>query len=249
MIRFLTLWRRELGAYFSSAVAYILASFFLAVMGLGFWYIASARLITGAAVYDLFRALYGGVAWVAVLMVVPVLTMRSFAEEKRSGTLETLLTAPVSDWQVVLAKFAGVFTLYMLFWLPTLLYFPMLNRLNGGELPFDRGALAATYLGLALIGAFFLSVGLFLSSLTRNLIVAAMATFAVLMLIFLAGFLPEISPVPFIQEASRPFSVVLHMLDFSRGILDSRPVILYLSSTVWMLSACTRSLESRRWRS
>jgi ABC-2 type transport system permease protein len=244
-----TLWKRETASYFLSPVAYILATMFLVVMGVGFWFIASVRLVSGASVYDLFRGLYGGIAWFAVLMVIPVLSMRSFAEENRSGTLETLLTAPVSDWEVVLAKFAGLFTVYVLIWLPTLLYVPLLNRLNDAPIPMDGGALAGACIGILLIGAFFLSIGLFCSALTHNLIIASISTFAILSLIFLAGFLPEVSPVPSLRELSAPFSPVLHMLEFSRGLMDSRPVVLYLSSTVFMLSATTRVLESRRWRS
>ncbi len=243
-----TLWKRETASYFLSPVAYILATMFLVVMGVGFWFIASVRLVSGATAYDLFRGLYGGVAWFAVLMLVPVLSMRSFAEENRQGTLETLLTAPVTDWDVVLAKFAGLCTVYTLIWSPTFLYFPLLNRLNDAPIPLDPGALAGSCIGLFLIGAFFLSIGLFCSALTRNLIIASISTFAVTSLLFLAGFLPEVSPVPALREAATPYSPVLHMLEFSRGIVDTRPVVLYLSGTIFMLCATTRVLESRRWR-
>lgn len=249
MNRLYTLWKREVGSYFVSPVAYILATMFLVVMGVGFWFIASARLVSGASVYDLLRALFGGVAWFAVLMVVPVLTMRSFAEEMRSGTLESLLTAPVRDGEVVAAKFLGVLTVYAVMWLPTLAYFPILSRLNDTPVPFDGGALAAAYLGVMLIGGLFLSIGVFCSALTRNLIVASISTFAVLALIFLGGFLPEVSPVPAVRDLSRPFSPVLHMLEFSRGVIDSKALALYLSSTLLMLMATVRVLESRRWRS
>lgn len=248
MRNLITLWRREVAALWLSPVAYILTTMFLVVMGVGFWFVAAYRLVDGASLYDVLRALYGGVAWFALLMVVPVLTMRSFAEEKRTGTLETLLTAPVTDWQVVLAKFLGLLTVYILMWAPTLAYILILNAVNDMQTPVDIGALAATYLGLLLIGMFFLSIGLLCSAMTQNVIVAAISSFACLGVIFIAGFLPEVSPSPVVQELSKPFSPILHMLDFARGLVDTRPLVLYVSGTWLMLTTTVRVLESRRWR-
>lgn len=248
MRRFLTLWKREVASYVVSPVAYILATMFLVVMGAGFWFLANVRLRTGATFYELLRGLYGGVSWFAVMMVIPVLSMRSFAEEKRSGTIEMLLTAPVKDVEVVFSKFLGVFTVYVLMWLPTLAYYPLLSRLAGESIPFDYGALAAAYVGVFLIGGFYLSIGVFCSSLTRNLIVSSMSSFAVIALFFLGGFLPAVSPVPKLRELSQPFSPVLHMMDYARGVIDTRSVVLYVSSTLLMLMVTTRVLESRRWR-
>lgn len=249
MRRLWTLWRREVASLCVSPVAYILTTMFLVVMGVGFWFIASYRLTMGASVYDVLRGLYGGVAWFAVLMVIPVLTMRSFAEEKRSGTLETLLTAPVTDAEVVISKFLGLLTVYLLMWSPTLLHMLILNRVNDLQTPIDIGALGGAYVGIALVGMFFLSIGLFCSALTRNVIIASISTFAILGVIFLAGFLPEASPIPALRQISEPFSPVLHMLDFARGVVDTRAVVLYLSSTWLMLGVTTRVVESRRWRS
>ena len=249
MRNLMTLWRREVASLWFSPVAYILTTMFLVVMGVGFWFVASYRLVDGASIYDVLRALYGGVAWFALLMVIPVLTMRSFAEEKRSGTLETLLTAPVTDWEVVLAKFLGLVTVYVLMWAPTAGYILILNHVNDAQTPLDIGALGATYLGLLLIGMFFLSIGLLCSALTHNLIVAAISTFAWLGLIFIGGFMPEVSPSPVLRELTAPFSPILHMLDFARGLVDTRPLVLYLSGTWFMLATTTRVLESRRWRS
>lgn len=244
-----TLWKREVASMLLSPVAYILTTMFLVVLGLGFWSIASYRLTSGASVYEVLRGLYGGVGWFAVLMVVPVLTMRSLAEEKRSGTLETLLTAPVTDWAVVLSKFFGLLTVYAVMWAPTLAYGPILSHLNAESIHFDTGALIGAYLGILLVGAFLLSAGLLCSALTRNVVVAAISTFAVTGSFFLFGFLPEVSPVPLLRDLSRPFSPVLHMLDFSRGLVDTRPVVFYLSGTVFLLVAAVRVLDARRWRS
>ncbi|MGA0333390.1 MAG: ABC transporter permease [Kiritimatiellia bacterium] len=245
---FFTLWKREVGSYFVSPVAYILATMFLVVMGVGFWFIASVRLMNGATFYDLLRALYGGVAWFAVLMVIPVLSMRSFAEEKRSGTIEMLLTAPVRDLDVVFSKFLGVLTVYVAMWLPTLAYYPMLQNASGQEIPVDFGALASAYLGVLLVGGFYLSIGIFCSSLTRNLISASISSFALISVFFLGGFLPAVSPIPRIREWTQPLSPLLHMMDYARGVIDTRSVVLYVSSTLLMLMITTRILESRRWR-
>lgn len=249
MRNLITLWRREVASLCLSPVAYILTTMFLVVMGVGFWFVAAYRLVDGASMYDVLRALYGGVAWFALLMVIPVLSMRSFAEEKRSGTLEMLLTAPVTDGEVVLAKFLGLLTVYILMWVPTVAYLLILNDVNDAQTPLDIGALAATYLGLLLIGMFFLSIGLLCSALTQNVIVAAISTFACLAVIFIGGFLPEVSPSPWLREISAPFSPILHMLDFARGLVDTRPLMLYGSGTWLMLATTTRVLESRRWRS
>lgn len=248
MNRLWVLWRREVASLVVSPVAFLLAAMFLAVMGVGFWFIASVRLLNGATLYDFLRALYGGVAWLGVLMVVPVLTMRTFAEETKSGTLELLLTAPVREGEVVMAKFLGVLTIYSLMWLPTLAYFFLLNRFLPEGITLDNGAIASTYLGLFLTGAFALSVGILCSILTRHVLIACMSSFALLLLWFLSGFLPAISPVPALRALTEPFSAVLHLLEFSRGVVDTRPVVLYLASTALVLNISIRILESRRWR-
>ncbi len=249
MKNFVTLWKREVSAALVSPTAYILATMFLVVMGMGFWSIASYRLQDGASVYDVLRALYGGVAWFAVIMVVPVLTMRTFAEERRSGTLETLLTAPVTEWEVVLGKFFGVCAVYVLMWLPTVAYILAINVLNDQKVPLDPGALGGAYVGGMLIGMFFLSIGVLCSALSSNMVAASISTFAVLSLIFLAGFLPEVATGGTLRSTATYFSPVLHMLEFARGVMDTRPIVLYLSSTALVLLATVRVLETRRWKS
>jgi len=248
MKRLWVLWRREVAAMVVSPVAYILGAMFLVVMGVGFWFIASVRLINGATLYDFLRALYGGVAWLGVLMVVPVLTMRLFAEETKSGTLELLLTAPVRETEVVFAKFLGALTLYILFWVPTLAYFFLIHQALPEGITLDTGAIASTYLGLFLTGGFALSVGTLCSALTKHTLVACMCTFGLLLLWFLGGFLPAVSPIPAFRAMTEPFSPVLHVLQFSRGIVDTRPIVLYVASTFLLLSITIRVLESRRWR-
>lgn len=244
-----TLWKREVGAAFVSPVAYITIAMFLVVMGLGFWSILAYGLSQGASGHDVLRTLYGGMSWYANLMVVPLLTMRALAEEKRQGTLETLLTAPVSNLQVVIAKFLGLCTVYLAMWLPTLAYLFVLERTVGATQFVDVGAVASSYLGISLIGLFMLSLGLFCSSLTRNLIAAAISTYALLAVFLIFGFFHASIPWPELRAVTEPLSPIEHMLDFSRGMVDLRPVVLYLSGTFLMLGATAHVLESRRWRS
>jgi ABC-2 type transport system permease protein len=247
MNTFLTLWRRELGAYFFSPIAYVMAIFFLVVEGFSFWFLV--RVLTmGRTGVPVMSQLFGSLFfWIPFLVVVPVLTMRLFAEEKRSGTIETLMTAPVTDLQVVLAKFFGAFTFYLLMWTPTISYAFILRRFSAEATPIDLGPMMGGYLGALLIGAFYISVGLFCSALTRNQIVSAIMTFSIMCVLFFAGFLHMFTDQSLVQLLSSYGASILHMLDFSRGTVDTRPVVLYLSCTAFVLFCTLRMLETRRW--
>ncbi len=248
MRAFFVLWRRELGAFFLSPVAYVTLAFFLLAMGGSFWLLADV-LVDGAPGATVMGELFGSIFfWIAVLVTVPLLTMRLFAEEKRSGTFETLMTAPVGDLAVVLAKYAAACTLYAALWLPTLLHVFILRSFSTGGAPLDPGVVGAGYLGAMLVGAMFLSVGLLASALTRNQIVAAVVSFASLCLLFLAGFLPYLSRNEAVQAAGRYASVVVHMLDFSRGTVDSRALVFFSVNTAWMLAAAVKAVEARQWK-
>lgn len=245
---FLVLWRRELSGYFLSPVAYATLTFFLAVMGAIFYFLAGimASGVAGASVMNL---MFGSpFYWMTQMIVVPLLTMRLFAEERRMGTIETLLTAPVSDAQVVAAKFAGVFTFYALMWLPTLLFFVGLHHFSANGLPLNPGVIAAAYLGVFLGGAMFLAIGLLCSLMTSNQIIAAITCFALLMLVFFAGFIEFIAPNPQAQMLAELISPHRHLLEFSRGIVDTRAVVFYVSGAAFYLFAATRVLESRQWK-
>ena len=245
---FWTLWRRELAAYFLSPIAYVMMIFFLAVFGLSFWLLVNV-LVDGVVGASPMKELFGSIFfWLAVLIVVPVLTMRLLAEETRSGTLETLMTAPVTDLAVVAAKFAGAATFYIVLWLPTVTYAFVLKRFSPLSAPMDFGPMLSGYLGALLIGWFFLSVGLFCSALTSNQIAAAITCFALIGSFFFAGFFAFLARSDAVRDAAGYVSSVMHMLDFSRGVVDTRPIVLYVSATVFMLFLAVRVLESRRWR-
>jgi ABC-2 type transport system permease protein len=248
MNTFMTLLRREIGSTFLSPVAYVVMCFFLAVMGFSFWMMAQA-LVDGARESMVLRELFASFFfWMVNLIVIPAITMRTFSEEKKEGTLEALMTTPVTDLQVVLAKFFGALFFYVLLWLPTLSYLSILHYFSAQSLSFDSGILAACYFGAFLVGAFFIAIGILCSSLTKNQVIAAVMSFAIISLIFLAGFSPYLSHSASAQFFGRYFSCVMHMFDFSRGMIDSRPVIFYLSSIVVVLFAAVRSVESRKWK-
>jgi len=245
MRAFLMLWRREVAAYFLSPIAYITTIFFLVIMGFSFWLLANVMASgpAGAAVMrELFCSFF---FWLCLLIVVPVLTMRLLAEERRVGTLETLMTAPVSEAAVVLGKFAGALTFFAVMWIPTAAYVWILRTFSAASAPVDFGAVAAGYLGTLLVGMFYLAVGLFCSALTRNQIVAAIMAFALIGIAFLAGFLPYLSRSAW-SHVGLYLSSVSHMLDFARGAVDTRPVVLYLSSTAFFLFATARVLAARK---
>lgn len=248
MRRLFTLWRREVEAYLYSSMAYFVMAYFLLIMGASFGWVLR-MLSKGASGTDVIQELFGsGFFWLAVLMVVPIITMRLFAEERKAGTIETLMTAPVRSRDLVLSKFLGAFTFYVLLWLPTLAYVFIIEHLAEGKIAVDLGAMACAYFGTFVIGAAFIAVGVFLSSFAENQIVAAISTYAVLLLFFFCSFLPWITESPFLKQAFRRVSGVIHMEDFSRGALQSQPIVLYLSVTLLLLYLTSRLLETRDWR-
>ena len=182
--------------------------------------------------------------------------MRTFAEEKASGTLEMLMTSPLSDWQIVLAKYAGCLLFYTVLWLPTVVYLPVLSGVNvswAGGLPHvvataDLAPVYTTYLGLFLAGAMFLAMGVCVSSMVRDQLVAAQASLA-LGVLFLAGsFAANAMDGGTGYQVAYYLSVPLHFdRAFSRGVIDLRPVTLYVSVALFSLFLTVRSLESRRY--
>ncbi len=246
----LTLWRRELLAYFFSPMAYVVMLLFLVLMGLSFWTLITI-LAEGPSSAGVMRVLFGESLffWLAMLLVTPVITMRLFAEEKRLGTIETLMTAPVDDVHIVLSKYLGALTFFIVIWIPTIVYPVLLARLNPHDAPVDWGGMAATYVGVGCVGALYLAVGLFASAITRNQAVAAMTSFSLVCGLFFAGFIPYFARSPGWQEFGRYISSVIHMMEFSRGVVDTRPMVFHLLCALFMLFVTVKVVESRKWRS
>jgi ABC-2 type transport system permease protein len=247
---YLTLVRRELGAYFVSPTGYIIIAGVQLLLGLSFTLILQA--LDGVPfdmpVTEKFHET--GMFWLILLLAAPVITMRSFALEKFSGTYETLMTAPVSDFQVVFAKFTGALVFYLAAWSPMLAYPYLLRHYAVDFPPIDPGNVAGMFCGIFLFGCFYMSLGCFASSLTRGQIVAAMNTFALGMGLFMLSYLPFIVPPrPGWQSALYShISMIEHLRDFSRGVVDTRHVVYYLSLTVFFLFLNLKVVESRRWK-
>lgn len=250
----LTLIRREFTAYFLSPIAYVVLAVFLLVTGHLFYLTMTDLTEQGprGIEFPMQKLLGDERFWLVFLFIPPLLTMRLFAEERGSGTLELLLTAPLRDWQVVAAKFIACFAFYIVLWLPTLIYLPVLLNLSVRPLHagIDPWPVVTSYLGLAIAGAMFLSLGLFVSSLVRSQMVAALISLVLSLGFVLAAFWrPEMDTARLSYRLLYFFSVPLHFhRDFTRGQIDSRHLILYVSVTLFCLFLTVRSLESRRWK-
>jgi ABC-2 type transport system permease protein len=249
MQAYVTLTRRELGSFFCSWIAYIVIAGATFLMGLSFVALLD-RLQGEPTSMPLTEIFLGGCFWLIVLFSAPVITMRLFALEKYSGTYETLMTTPVSDWQVVLAKFTAAITFYMLMWLPLLGCVLVLRYFARGSNVLDPGSLGSMYLGIFLIGCLFMAAGCFASALTRSQMVAAMFSFAIGLGFFLAGFMtgPLDLQRTWAGQALNCISVLGQMKDFARGAVDTRSVVFCLTASFFFLFLACRVLESRRWR-
>jgi ABC-2 type transport system permease protein len=169
--------------------------------------------------------------------------MRTYAEEKRSGTIELLLTSPVTDLQIIIGKFLGALGLYVAMLLVTMLYVGILFVYGNPE----WRPLIAAYLGLLLMGGAFLSLGLLISSTTNNQIVAGIVSFVVFLLLWIIGWFAE-SAGPTVGDITRYLSITEHFDDFSKGIIDTKHVIYYLSLITFGLFLTSKSVDSERWR-
>src|ERR1051325_758359 len=187
MRKFYTLLSREVRGYFYSPIAYMVLVFFLVVSGVDFYFQVSFMNQRPVS-YSVQEAFFNSVFfWFAFVLIFPLITMRLFAEEFKLGTIEPLMTAPVRDWQVVLAKFTGALVFYIILWLPTLLYFLFFQKITHQTAASASGAYWGAYLMLLLLGMFYLSVGCLASVLTKNQIVAAIISFCSITLLFFIG--------------------------------------------------------------
>jgi len=233
----LTLARRELTAYLYSPIAYVIGAGFLMLTAV--WFFLNLRIGGEASL----RPLFDGMA-VLMVLAVPLLTMGLLSKEFDSGTIETLMTNPVTDVDVVLGKFLGVMVFYLAL-LATTLVFLGLMMVYGRP---DAGVAATGYLGMILLGAAYLSVGIFASTLTRHQIVAAVVAIGILsVFVLLMGFVVGVGIRPWADVAAK-LNAMTYFRDFSRGVFDSRGLVYFLSATVLFLFLSVKTMESRRWR-
>ncbi len=182
-----------------------------------------------------------GVIW---LFLLPMITMRAYAEEKRNGTIELLLTTPITDLQIILGKFLGALGLYGAMLLATLPGVVVLFAYGNPDWP----PVVSTYLGLFLFGAAFIALGLWISSMTENQIVAGAATFMLLLLLLLVGWLRDFTTSPAVLEVVSALSIYEHLDDFTKGVIDTKHVAYYLSVITFGLFLTSRSVDGERWR-
>jgi ABC-2 type transport system permease protein len=247
MTKILAIVRRELIAYFSSPLAYIVLTAFLLMQGYIFYIIVSFLNNPMTQAMTPLRLFFGGTVffWLFLLFTVPVITMRLLAEERRSGTIEVLLTSPVTEGQVIAGKFLAALLFYVVLWLPTLIYVVLLKQHSS----IDLRPVLAGYLGVLLVGFLFLAVGTFTSTLTNNQLIAAIIAFAVLIALFSIGLVEQLlvsSSV--IRDALGYMNLWTHMDDYAKGIIDTRHVVYELSVGLLFLFLAAKSLEVKKWR-
>ena len=237
---------REFRAYFFSPLAYIVAALVLLINGVVFWLIVSYLNDPRAAIGAPLQLFFGQTFffWLVIVFVAAVLTMRLLSEERRSGTIEVLMTAPVTEEQVVLGKYLAALGFYIFLWMPTLAYPSVLAYYS----EVDWGPVAAGYLGVFGVGALFLSVGLLASALTRSQLVAAILTFALLIPLFTFGLLENLFNDATVKQAFSYLNLWQHMEEFSKGIVDTRHLVYYLSATVLFIFLSAKALEAKKWR-
>jgi gliding motility-associated transport system permease protein len=249
MQEYCTLTRRELSGFFLSLIGYVVMAAAAFLVGLIFvvMVLSFGGDSTPMPLTELFFNTW--FFWMIPLITIPVITMRLFALEKFSGTYETLMTTPVSDRQVVLAKFTAAILFYTIMWLPLLGAILILQHYGGMMASLDLGALGSTFLGIVLLGGLFLSFGCVASSLTRNQVIAAIMSLAfnlsLSLLSVLAGRVPEGDWAP---QVLSYFALSDQMHDFARGVVDTRSIIFCLSLTFFFLFITLRIVESRRWK-
>ncbi|MFA6135091.1 MAG: ABC transporter permease [Phycisphaerae bacterium] len=238
MKKTLVLARRELASCFYSPMAYVVGALFLLAAGLWFFH----KLFVPGNEASL-RPLFEAMAYIMVFAS-PLLTMRLLSDEYRSGTIETLMTSPVSDAAIIMGKFLGVLVFYMILLASTGVFMALI-AIYGQP---DPGVAVMGYLGMILLGAAFLSVGIFASAVTPHQLVAAIVAIAILsVMVILMHLLVGYGGEPWNYLAAR-MDVMSYFKDFSRGVLDTRAVIFFLSFTGLFLFLSVKTLESRRWR-
>lgn len=235
MHNILTIAKKELVSYFTSPVAYIIMMVFLGITG---WYFTSELFLSGVITM---RVVFGVIPFIFVIFI-PIITMRSFAEEKKIGTIELLLTRPITDFDIIWGKFFATLGLTFITILPTVIYVITLSFLG----PVDYGAIFAAYVGLVLMAAVYVSIGIFTSSLTENQIIAAILSFILIFILYLLNFVLPYLPTS-IASILQYLSSSYHFASIQRGVLDTRDLVYYISGILIFIFLTRLSLNRRKW--
>jgi ABC-2 type transport system permease protein len=256
MSNILAIARKELKSYFASPIAYIVIG--LWALMYGYFFVALMNFFVRQSMQmnqfgmqgpqamnvnqQLIRPLLQNVL-ILILFLMPMVTMRAYAEEKRSGTIELLLTSPLTDFQIIVGKFLGAMALYGCMLAVTLIHIGLLFVYGHPEWK----PIVTAYIGLLLMGGCFIAVGLFISSLTRNQIVAGMVTFAVFLMLWIITWIGSFSG-PTVDKLTQYLSIVDHFDDFGKGVLDTTHLIYYVSFITFGLFLTAKAVDMERWR-
>lgn len=237
---------KEINTFFSSLIGYIVIGVFLVLLGLVLFVFPDTSLLnynyaTLAPLFDM--------APVIFLFLIPAITMGSFAEEEQAGTIELLATKPVTDLSIVLGKYFACLVLVLFALLPTVLYYVTVYQLGSPVGNLDSGAVLGAYIGLFMLAAVFVSIGLLASSLSRNQIVAfVLATFLCFLLYWGFDYLSRLPIfVGKVDDVVQMFGIDYHYISVSRGILDTRDVIYFFSVITLFIALTLFSLARRKW--
>jgi ABC-2 type transport system permease protein len=255
MSNILAITQKELKGYFASPIAYVVIGFYALIFGFFFYSLvlyfdrqSMQMLGLGAGSppvnvnENMIRPAFLN-AMVVFLFVLPMITMRTYSEEKRSGTIELLLTSPLTDFEIIMGKFLGAMSLYAAMLAVTLLHIGLLFMASKPEwIP-----IFTTYVGLLLMGGCFIAVGLLISSLTKNQIVAVMVTFTVFLMLWVINWIASFVG-PTAQQVLNYLSITDHLDDFTRGIIDTKHVVYYVSFIAFGLFLTARAVDTERWK-
>ena len=255
----LTIFRKELRSYVMTPYGWVILAFVMALQSVSLSGTLKAFQLAPQKEGILFFILHSPMFWFYFLFIFPLLTMRSLAEEEKTGTLESLLTTPIKTWQVVLGKYFSAYAFYIILWLPMLLYPLLADWSNlivqwiygydaGMVLPYRLAAWAGAYAILLLVGAWFTAIGIFASSLTGSQIISGIITIGLLVLIFFMGLIPVVWGEFPAAGIFHYMSCSEHLDRFSAGLVDTRPVVFYLTMTVLTLAVTIRIIDHRRWK-
>jgi ABC-2 type transport system permease protein len=237
---------KEINAFFSSLIGYMVVGVFLLLMGLLLWVFPDYSILDGN--YANLDTMFS-VAPVVFMFLIPAVTMRTFAEEKQSGTIELLVTRPITDWQIVGGKFLASLVLVIIALLPTAVYYITVYQLGDPVGNLDSGGIMGSYIGLIFLAGAFVAIGVFASSLTNNQIVAFVLATFLCYFVYLAFDLLSRLPV-FVGKSDdliQSFGIAYHYTSISRGVLDTRDVVYFISLIAVFLAATVLSLGRRKW--
>lgn len=241
------LYKKELNSYLTSLIGYITIFVFLIINGLFLWVVHSS-----ANVFDSSLATLDGLFFISpwvFLFLISAITMKMFADEKKTGTIELLLTKPISDMSIICGKFLSALTIVVLSVLPTMIYMIAVYQLGSPVGNLDIGGILGSYIGLVFLGGVFCSIGIFASSLTNNQIVAFILS--ILLCFFVYEGFDLLSMVPFLSRFDltiQGFGIAYHYNSISRGVIDSKDIIYFLSAIIFFMLLTKISLQSRNWQ-